>query len=89
MTTNPAPNIPPTNHVPTYLQQHANACEVKQIYRDCPVTDACLDVALAHDERFGIWGGLSEQERHQLNRNMLDGTDLFNDLDRTYARRAG
>ena len=26
----------------------------------------CLEFALANDERFGIWGGLSERERRRL-----------------------
>jgi len=30
------------------------------------VQSECLDYALAHDERFGIWGGLSERERRKL-----------------------
>jgi WhiB family transcriptional regulator, redox-sensing transcriptional regulator len=38
----------------------------KALCRRCPVRAECLDYALAHDERFGVWGGLSEQERHQL-----------------------
>lgn len=33
---------------------------------DCPVADECLEYALVHDERFGVWGGLSEQERRRL-----------------------
>ena len=28
----------------------------------------CLEYALEHDERFGIWGGLSERERRRLKR---------------------
>jgi len=28
----------------------------------------CLSYALANDERFGIWGGLSERERRRLKR---------------------
>ena len=28
----------------------------------------CLEYALGHDERFGIWGGLSERERRRLKR---------------------
>lgn len=32
----------------------------------CPVREQCLRYALDHDERFGIWGGLSERERRQL-----------------------
>lgn len=32
----------------------------------CPVVDLCLDYALRHDERFGVWGGKSERERARL-----------------------
>jgi WhiB family redox-sensing transcriptional regulator len=32
----------------------------------CEMRAACLDYALRHDERFGVWGGLSEQERLRL-----------------------
>ena len=35
--------------------------EAKAVCRRCPVRDDCLDYALAHDERFGIWGGTSER----------------------------
>lgn len=31
----------------------------------------CLDYALANDERFGIWGGLSERERRKLRRDAV------------------
>ena len=42
--------------------------EAKRICVDCPVRDECLEFALANDERFGIWGGLSERERRRLRR---------------------
>lgn len=42
--------------------------EAKKICLGCPVRQECLDYALAHDERFGIWGGLSERERRRLKR---------------------
>lgn len=32
----------------------------------CPVRAECLQYALDHDERFGIWGGFSERERRAL-----------------------
>lgn len=32
----------------------------------CPVRAQCLQYALDHDERFGIWGGYSERERRAL-----------------------
>lgn len=34
----------------------------------CPVTDACLTYALAAPERYGIWGGMTEDERAQERR---------------------
>lgn len=42
--------------------------EAKRICADCPVTEACLEYALENDERFGIWGGLSERERRRVRR---------------------
>ena len=42
--------------------------EAKKICSVCPVRAECLAYALAHDERFGIWGGLSERERRRLKR---------------------
>ncbi len=37
----------------------------------CEVRVECLDYALANDERFGIWGGLSERERRRLRRRAV------------------
>ncbi len=45
--------------------------EAKRICQGCEVRDACLDYALAKDERFGIWGGLSERERRRLKRGVI------------------
>ena len=45
--------------------------EAKRICLGCEVKDACLDYALAKDERFGIWGGLSERERRRLKRGAI------------------
>ena len=42
--------------------------EAKRICSGCEVRAECLEYALAHDERFGIWGGLSERERRKLKR---------------------
>jgi WhiB family transcriptional regulator, redox-sensing transcriptional regulator len=42
--------------------------EAKRICASCDVRDECLEYALANDERFGIWGGLSERERRKLKR---------------------
>jgi WhiB family redox-sensing transcriptional regulator len=40
--------------------------EAKKVCTGCEVRAECLEYALAHDERFGIWGGLSERERRRL-----------------------
>lgn len=40
--------------------------EAKRICQGCEVRSECLEYALQHDERFGIWGGLSERERRKL-----------------------
>jgi WhiB family transcriptional regulator, redox-sensing transcriptional regulator len=42
--------------------------EAKRICTSCEVRRECLEFALANDERFGIWGGLSERERRRLKR---------------------
>jgi WhiB family transcriptional regulator, redox-sensing transcriptional regulator len=46
----------------------------KRICRACPVQDACLEYALVHDERFGVWGGTSPIERRALRRERGIGT---------------
>ena len=45
--------------------------EAKKICLGCEVRSECLEYALAHDERFGIWGGLSERERRRLKRGII------------------
>lgn len=42
--------------------------EAKRICGSCEVRQECLEYALQNDERFGIWGGLSERERRRLKR---------------------
>jgi WhiB family transcriptional regulator, redox-sensing transcriptional regulator len=40
--------------------------EAKRVCGGCAVRDECLEYALGNDERFGIWGGLSERERRRI-----------------------
>jgi WhiB family transcriptional regulator, redox-sensing transcriptional regulator len=42
--------------------------DAKKICTTCDVRGECLEYALQNDERFGIWGGLSERERRKLKR---------------------
>jgi WhiB family transcriptional regulator, redox-sensing transcriptional regulator len=49
-----------------FPEKGCSAREAKSICGGCVVRAECLDYALAHDERFGVWGGLSERERRAL-----------------------
>lgn len=40
----------------------------KRVCAGCEVRAECLQYALDHGERFGVWGGLSERERRELGR---------------------
>ena len=42
--------------------------DAKRVCEACPVQAECLDYAMSKDEKFGIWGGLSERERRRLRR---------------------
>ena len=45
--------------------------EAKKVCLTCEVRTACLESALMKDERFGIWGGLSERERRKLKKKAV------------------
>jgi WhiB family transcriptional regulator, redox-sensing transcriptional regulator len=45
--------------------------DAKKVCGACTVRAQCLEYALANDERFGIWGGLSERERRRLRKRAL------------------
>ena len=45
--------------------------EAKKICTSCEVKAQCLEYALQNDERFGIWGGLSERERRKLKKRAV------------------
>ena len=38
----------------------------KAVCKDCPVRWRCLDYARVTDQSWGIWGGLTEEERARL-----------------------
>lgn len=45
--------------------------DAKRVCSECPVREACLEYAMDNDERFGIWGGLSERERRRLRKQAI------------------
>lgn len=49
-----------------FFPESGTSWSAKQVCAGCDVRAECLEYALAADERFGVWGGLSETERHRL-----------------------
>ncbi len=48
-----------------YPEKGGTTSQAKSICRCCTVRAGCLAEALERDERFGIWGGMSERERRR------------------------
>lgn len=61
---------PQTDPDAFFPEKGGSTREAKRICLGCPVRDQCLKWALDNDERFGIWGGLSERERRRLKRGI-------------------
>ena len=49
----------------------AQIAEAKQVCARCPARAACLRFALVTGQDYGIWGGLTEDERRQLRRRRV------------------
>lgn len=51
-----------------FPEKGGSARPAKAVCAVCPVRAECLEYALEHDERHGVWGGLSERDRRHLQR---------------------
>lgn len=51
-----------------YPQRGEDTKAPKAICRGCEVRFECLEFALEHGEKFGIWGGESERARRRIRR---------------------
>lgn len=49
----------------TWWFDRANFSVAKEICKLCPVKEPCLDMALANDEEYGVWGGMAKTERDE------------------------
>lgn len=53
-----------------FAERGESTKEAKQVCKQCPVQPACLEYALRTNQRYGVWGGLSERARGKLKRDM-------------------
>jgi WhiB family redox-sensing transcriptional regulator len=51
--------------------EETSTARARQLCRSCPVVEACLEYALETNQRAGIWGGSTEEERKILRRKWL------------------
>ncbi|MHB8262790.1 MAG: WhiB family transcriptional regulator [Acidimicrobiales bacterium] len=57
-----------------FPERGASTREAKSVCRGCIVREDCLEYAICHGEKFGIWGGLSERERRRIRRARVIGS---------------
>lgn len=62
---------PETDPEAFFPEKGGSTKEAKKVCQRCPVTKECLQYALDNDERFGVWGGLSERERRRLQQGVV------------------
>ncbi|MBY0440969.1 MAG: WhiB family transcriptional regulator [Mycobacteriaceae bacterium] len=41
----------------------------KRVCQHCPVADQCLELALANNDHYGIWGGYTPRQRRNILRH--------------------
>lgn len=46
--------------------RRAKEREAKEVCAECPVLAQCREYALETGEPYGVWGGLTEMERHRI-----------------------
>lgn len=57
---------------PWYVDTEEESDEAKAICsglydgKPCPLLEQCLEFAMSNNERYGIWGGMTPEERAQL-----------------------
>jgi hypothetical protein len=60
------------DHDPWYVDTEEESADAKSIClgiddgRECPLLSECLEFAMINNERFGIWGGKTPEERAAL-----------------------
>ena len=50
------------------LEKQGREARAKAICQRCPVAQPCLEFAMETNQKYGIWGGLTDKERASLKR---------------------
>lgn len=53
-----------------FPEKGGTARPAKAICVNCEVREECLQYALDNDERFGVWGGVSERDRRKMSHEL-------------------
>ena len=59
--------VDPDAHFP---EKGESTRAAKSVCRSCPVKLECLEYAIRNNERFGVYGGMSERERRAFSRRL-------------------
>jgi WhiB family redox-sensing transcriptional regulator len=72
-----------------FPERGRSADPARRICARCPVRQPCLEYALGHGIRDGIWGGLAERDRRELRARYMTATRRQRDLTIAAAAAAG
>jgi WhiB family redox-sensing transcriptional regulator len=50
------------------LERQAREAHAKAVCQRCPVIEPCLEFSMETNQKYGIWGGLTDKERASLKR---------------------
>ncbi|MDQ4057665.1 MAG: WhiB family transcriptional regulator [Actinomycetota bacterium] len=56
------------DHGESELEKQARETRAKSVCQTCPVIEPCLEFAMETNQKYGIWGGLTDKERASLKR---------------------
>lgn len=62
-----------------YPDKGGSIRDATRLCRVCPVVDACLNWAITRNERHGVWGGMSTQQRDRISGNR-DGSSFRHEV---------
>lgn len=59
-----------------FVEKGGSTRPAKQVCAGCFAQQQCLEYAMEHEIRFGVWGGLSDRERQRLKRQRARQQEL-------------